>query len=187
MARDNRIWFAGNPWPEGHPIKEFAWTAEVRNGVVWLLLHLETADYSSERVIEESEDNATDHDSNWEAPIVWNNYHRCTISSTQWPPYRGGFPICPVEQFSPDLLDCYEAVVDSLPGAADKEWDGRAFHIYLLGHDAVAGHRIKFQRSGDADRFDIAWTGKIALAYIGDYDFRHDFKAQIFDVQAPKI
>lgn len=93
----------------------------------------------------------------------------------------------PVRRFSPDFLDGYEAVLDPLPDAADKAWDGRAFHIYLLGHDAVAGHRIKFLRRGNTDRFDIAWTGKIALAYIGDYDYRYDFEAWVFAMQAPKI
>jgi len=42
---DNRIYFKNNPWPEGHAVKNFAWTAEVRDGMVWFHFHLETDDY----------------------------------------------------------------------------------------------------------------------------------------------
>ena len=182
MPQENRIWFAGNPWPEGHPIKQFEWKAEIRDGVVWMLLHLESADYYSERRIDDKD---AEYDSDWEAPIVWGNYHQCILSCTYWQNHRG-FPVCPVEQFSAEFLDGYEAIVDPLPESADKGFDDRAFHIYLLGHDAVAGHRIHFRRRAGSDRFDIEWTGKIAKAYVGDYEYRYDFRSRIFDVQAPK-
>ena len=180
MSQDNRIWFLENPWTEGHPIEEFEWTAEVREGVVWMQLHLKTAAYYSEREIEEEKD---DYESDFQAPPVWYNYHRCTLSSTFW--HEGGFSVCPVAQFSPAFLQGYEAAVDPLPAPTQTDLDDLAFHIYLLGHDAVAGHRIRFLRRGESDRFDIEWTGKIALAYAGDFEYRHDFKALIFDVQMP--
>ena len=182
MSQENRIWFAGNPWPEGHPIKVICWTAEVREGVVWMSIHLESADYYSERDID---DDGVVYASDWQAPIVWANYHSCTISCTQW--HRGGWQVCPVEKFSLDFLNGYEANVDPLPDSAEKDFDDLAFHIYLLGHDAVAGHRIRFTRRGDSDRFDIEWSGKIANAYAGDYDYRHDFRAVIYDIPAPQL
>lgn len=182
MEKDNRIWFPGNPWPEGHPIKDFKWSAELRDGMVWFHLHLKTADYDSEREIEEDENE--DHNSSWEAPSVWGNYHACTISSTNW--HRGGFPVCPAADYTVDDLDGYEAQVDLLPLKEDFDWDDLAFHTYLLGHDSVAAHRIKFTRRGTSDRFDIEWTGKIALVYAGDYEYRHDFRALIHDVPAPE-
>ncbi|MES2738619.1 MAG: hypothetical protein V4672_20045 [Verrucomicrobiota bacterium] len=180
MPQENRIWFAGNPWPEGHPLKAFEWTAEIREGIVWMMLHLESANYYSEREIGDDEVN---HRSDWEAPIAWGNYHSCRMSSTFW--HQGGFPVCPAELFSPDFLDGYEVIVDPLPESADTEFDDLAFHIYLLGHDAVAGHLIRFIRRGDSDHFDIVWNGKIALAYTGDYEYKHDFRALIFDIKAP--
>ncbi|MFC7339654.1 hypothetical protein ACFQY0_20890 [Haloferula chungangensis] len=181
MPEENRIWFPGNPWPEGHPIKDFAWTAEVRKGIVWFFLHLKTADYYSERDID---DEGEDFDSSWEAPIVWGNYHSCTISSTDW--HDGGFPVCPCSEYSIESLDGYEAIVDPLPINPDGDWDDLAFHTYLLGHDSVAGHKIKFSRRNDSNDFDIHWEGKIALVYAGDYEYRYDFKALVYGVGAPK-
>ena len=178
---DNRIWFPGNPWPEGHPIKDFEWTAEVRNGKIWFHLHLETQDYDAERNFD---DDQKDYDSDWQAPIAWNNYHACTISSTNW--HNGGFPFCLLDDYSAESLDGYIAEVDPLPIDPKADLNDLAFHTYLLGHDSVAGHRIQFDRRGSTDRFDIIWTGKIALVYAGDYEYRYDFKAQILDVELPK-
>ena len=183
MTQENRIWFEGNPWSEGHPLKEFQWSAEIRDGVVWFHLHLETANYYSEREIDDPE--PTEHDSDWEAPIVWGNYHSCTISSTNW--HRGGFRVCPIDEFSLDFLDGYVATIDSLPidTSGDWDWEDLAFHTYLLGHDSVAGHKIRFERRTGTNKFDIYWEGKIALVYAGDNEYRYNFKAQIFNVSSP--
>lgn len=183
MTKDNRIWFEGNPWPEGHPIKEFQWSAEIRDGLVWFHLHLVTADYYSERNVDDSE--PTENDSDWKAPIVWGNFHWCTISSTEW--HNGGFPVCPVGEFSLDSLDGYVATIDPLPidTSGDWDWDRLAFHTYLLGHDSVAGHKIRFERKSGTDNFDILWEGRIALSYSGDYEYRYEFRAQIFSVPGP--
>ncbi len=180
MPNNNRIWFKGNPWSEGHPLKAFAWMAEIRDGVVWFFLHLKSADYDAERKIA---DDGKDSTSDWESPIVWNNYHSCTISSTEW--HDGGFPVCPVEKYSAGFLDGFEAVVDPLPIDSDADLEELAFHTYLLGHDSVAGHRIKFTRCGTSDRFDIHWEGKIALVYAGDDEYRYDFIAKLFNVPWP--
>lgn len=179
----NRIHFAGNPWPEGHPVKEFRWTASARNNEVWFDLHLRSEDYDAEREIDEPEDEDIDHPSDWDAPGVWNNYHRCTLSSTAWGD-GGGFAVCALPDFSLARLDGLEVSID-LPPPDDME--DNVFHIYLLGHDAAAQHRIRFDRIAGTDRFHITWTGKIALAYTGDYEYRYDFSAQLHDVEAPRI
>ncbi|MBK1832378.1 hypothetical protein JIN77_16690 [Verrucomicrobiaceae bacterium R5-34] len=183
IVEDDRIWFKGNPWPEGHPIKKFKWSSEVRDGVVWFHMHLESEDYYSERDLYDPE--PTEHDSDWEAPIVWGNYHSCTISSSKW--HNGGFPVCSVEEYSLDYLDGHVAIVDPLPISSDADLDELAFHTYLLGHDSVAGHSIRFVRRSGSDRFDIIWDGKIALVYAGDYDYRYNFNARISDVVAPDV
>jgi hypothetical protein len=185
----DRIHFPGNPWPEGHALTEFAWTVRVVDGVVWCDLHLRSADYYAERDIELDEDedeDEDDHDSSWEAPGVWGNYHRCTLSSTFWDNDRG-FPLCAIEDFTPAWLDGRTFEVDTITNGTLEgvELDDLAFHVYLLGHDSVANHRITFHRIGDSDRFDIAWTGDIALTYAGDDDLAHRFEARISAVPFP--
>lgn len=178
----DRIYFKDNPWPEGHPIKEFTWSAKEVDGNVWFDMHLKSADYYSERNIEYGQD--TDYPSDWEAPIVWNNYHSCTLSSNYW--HNGGFKVCTKEEYTPEFLNGLEVEVDSHPKLPEN-LDDLAFHIYLLGHDAVAQHRIKFERIGDSMRFKIIWSGKIALAYSGDYEFKHDFYALISNAVYPEL
>ena len=82
-------------------------------------------------------------------------------------------------------MDGLELEIDNDPENI-KEWDDLAFHIYLLGHDAVAKHKIKFVRAADS-LFEIQWSGKIAQAYVGDYEFKHDFNAVLKNVQFPKL
>jgi len=179
MNSRSRITFLGNPWPEGHPIKEFKWLARERDGQVWFDFHLVTQDYESERPID---DDGVEHPSEWEAPIVWNNFHACILSSNNW--HDGGFAVGQLGTVSLESLDAMEVSVDS-PAPADIEEN--AFHVYLLGHDATALHRIRFSRVAGTDRFNIRWAGKLALAYVGDYEYRHEFEAEILDVQAPRI
>lgn len=183
MTIHDRIHFTGNPWPEGHAIEQFRWTASVKNNQVWFDLHLRSEDYDAQREIDEPEDEEIDSPSDWEAPIVWNNYHRCTLSSTNWGS-GGGFAVCALSDFSLARIDGLEASVDEpLP----EDMEDNVFHIYLLGHDAAAHHRIRFDRIAGTDRFNIAWTGKIALAYAGDHEYKYDFAAHLYDVEAPRI
>ena len=176
----NRIKFLGNPWPEGHPIKEFEWLAREKDGQVWFDFHLETEDYESERPINDDED--IEYASDWEAPIVWNNFHACTLSSNNW--HDGGFAAGKIGEFSLESLNGIEVSVDS-PAPDDTE--DNAFHVYLLGHDAAAHHRIRFSRISGTDRFNIHWVGKLALAYVGDYEYKYEFEARLFDVPAPRL
>jgi len=178
---DNRIYFKNNPWPEGHAVKDFCWTAEVREGMVWFHFHLETDDYYAERNIDDGED--AEYDSDWQAPIVWGNYHRCTLSTNEW--HDGGFKVCPEAEYTEALVDGLELEVDMHPDAIE-DWDDFAFHIYLLGHDAAAQHQIKFVRTGPAT-FDIEWSGKIAQAYVGDYNFKHDFSTRLVGIKMPEL
>lgn len=184
----DRIHFPGNPWPEGHAMTEFAWTVRVLDGVAWCDLHLRSADYYAERDIENEEDDETieEERTDWQSPIVWGNYHRCTLSSTYWDNDRG-FPLCASGDFTPDWLDGRTFEIDTIAGGTltGVELDDLAFHVYLLGHDSVANHRIAFQRVGDSDRFDITWTGDIALTYAGDDDLAHRFEPRIRAVPFP--
>ena len=169
-----RIYFPGNPWPEGHPIKTLEWSGrlDAERGLIFDL-HLDTHDYYSEREIEDDED--MDYPSDYEAPIVWSNYHACTLSSSAWPHPRGWLVGTPQSPLSFLALDGRINIVDDLeaPQFDIEELEDRAFHIYLLGHDDVAHHRIKLTRNGDT--WNLEWRGRIALAYTGHYDFDYTF------------
>jgi hypothetical protein len=193
-ASPGRIFFTGNPWPEGHPVKEFRWTAAVRDGQVWFDLHLRSDDYEAEREIEDPEENEEDEEEDarnedgeyrgdWQSAGVWTNYHRCTLSSTNWG-QGDGFAVCARADYSLDKLDGLELSVDDPP---PDDIEDNVFHIYLLGHDAAAAHRIRFDRIPGSDRFNITWTGQIALAYTGDLAYKYEFAAHLYDVAAPRL
>jgi hypothetical protein len=177
-----RIYFRGNPWPEGHEIAVFKWTAERRGNDAWFHFHLETEKYYAERDIEH--DDSIEYLSDWLAPSAWGNFHSCTISTNEWHP--GGFRACSIDQYSARTLDGLTLHVDPLPCDL-HDHDSRAFHIYLLGHDTVVDHQIKFMRVSGTDLFDISWQGKIALTYVGEYAPVHAFEASIQGVRAPSL
>lgn len=68
--------------------------------------------------------------------------------------------------------------LDQVAGYEDED-DDYAFHVYLLGHDSVADHRIRFPVRRGPSRFDVEWTGRVALTYVGDDEFRYEFRAQV--------
>jgi hypothetical protein len=181
--KPNRIYFKNNPWPEGHPIKEFVWSARVQDGYVWFDFHLETERYYAEREIEDDDD--VEYISDWVAPIVWYNFHACTLSTNNW--HEGGFKVCALEDYTPEFLNGLELMVDTDVEETEDDWESLAFHIYLLGHDSAAKHKIKFERIGDTDLFNIYWSGKIALAYVGDYEYKYDFVTFIPGVKFPQL
>lgn len=174
-----RIIFAGNPWPAGHPIDKVRLAASLTQAHgVGLLLHLETADYDSEGPGEERGED------DWASPIVWGNFHACTLSNLEWgylpadlPRLDAGRPFA-VESLAGRRLD-----LDPVTALKD-DWSpqDRAFQTYLLGHDAVAEHSLVFAAGSGPDLFNIGWSGRIALAYVGDYEFRHRFAAELVDV-----
>lgn len=156
---NGRITFVGNPWPEGHAAT-LGLTLESGDSPT-LRVHLKSADYYAERDLDDVE-----VDSDWEAPGVWGNYHAATLS--------GRIP-CPADVTRLADLDGHELRVDhDVVGRTDWDWDDLAFdHCYILGHDAVAGHTLRFRLEDGA--LQVHWTGKIAQAYVGKYEFDHEF------------
>ncbi|PCJ54622.1 MAG: hypothetical protein COA79_21810 [Planctomycetota bacterium] len=184
--KPNRIYFLNNPWPEGHPIKQFDWETKIVDNDVWFHFHLESEDYDSEREIDDNVEEEDDEDdsSDWEASIVWNNYHSCTLSSNDW--HDGGFKICSIDDYNIEKIDGLEIDVDMSPEEFEDH-DDSAFHIYLCGHDSVAYHHINFQRIDNSDYFDIHWKGRIALTYSGEEEFEHEFCLIKEKVKFPSI
>ena len=98
--------------------------------------------------------------------------------------------VCAIDDFSFAWLDGRVFAVDSAVDSAVAEIDDaneRPFHIYLLGHDSVANHRIEFRRIAGSDAFDIIWSGDIALSYTGNDQLEHRFEARIARMPCPAI
>ncbi|PSB27626.1 hypothetical protein [Stenomitos frigidus] len=74
------------------------------------------------------------------------------------------------------MLTGQEFLVDPLPIDFDVP---RAFDIYLLGHDSVADHRLRFTQRLTPNHFSVDWRGRIALFYSGSYEFRYEFEAHV--------
>lgn len=165
MESANRIWFPGNPWPEGHAIAHLAWTGRIENDGLYFDLDLHSADYYAEREVESEEE----FDS-WKSPIVWGNYHACSLSSTKWGPDEGIFVADDDDPL--DWRELSEWVFDVDMKKAVDDHDNHAFHIYLLGHDTVLRHHIHFTEARGST-YRLSWKARIALTYAGDTELKH--------------
>jgi len=174
----DRIKFLGNPWPKGHAIQDFLWSARLERSGIWFDLHLQTTNYDAEDsdTDEEIDDEELDESlCDWQSKSAWTNYHQCTLSSNYW----DGTEFHVASKAQPldfKTLSGHEFFVDPLPIDFDRP---RPFDIYLLGHDSAADHRIRFTQRSPANHFSIDWRGRIALSYIGSYEFRYEFEAHV--------
>lgn len=46
----------------------------------------------------------------------------------------------------------------------------------MVGHDSVRSGDLRLKRKGT--RYEVTWTGRLALTYAGDSVFRHRFSAK---------
>lgn len=166
MTSANRIYFPGNPWPEGHAIEHLSWTGRIEADGLYFDLDLRSADYHAERRLEDDE---SEPDS-WKSPLVWGNYHRCSLSSTKWGSDRGVFVANAKKPLDWSTLSEHAFEVDKRTAVDDDE--RHAFHIYLLGHDTVLRHRIHFSEPHDG-KHRLRWKARVALTYAGYYDLKH--------------
>lgn len=141
--------------------------------------------YAEDSDNDDDEDSDFDDDSedpeshsDWKSKSVWHNYHTCSLGYD-----HGCFKLCTQEQYNPDFLDGLEIELDTPTEAGDDS----AFSIYLLGHDSVGFHRLRFERLADSNKFKILWSGKIALTYAGQNEFKYDFRAVIGSAEFPQL
>ncbi len=180
---EGRITFPGNPWPDGHAVTEFVFSARyVPDSGIWIDLHLRTENYYANDTSDDA--NADEEDEgevdDWTSTVLWHNYHSCTLSSTFWAEEAEGGDqgvLAGTEQEPLDLDGVLELTCDENPGDPN-DWP-RPFPVYLLGHDASADHRIRITKATDAPTFDIEWTGLLALIYGGADSFEYEFRANI--------
>lgn len=172
-----RIYFPGNPWPEGHAIKSLRWGASI-HPEKGLLLHfeLESEDYYAADGTHLSDNEDLEGKSDWQCKTAWNNFHACRISESQTHSAGG---ILVSDGQTPFVFGeaQYQLQADPLPVDWERFFESNAFGIYLLGHDAVADHQIHLQRTSEDGVYRLDWSGRIALAYVGESDFRYTFHA----------
>jgi hypothetical protein len=187
MTVNGRIWFEGNPWPEGHAIKECEFRLLLDEQGIGLLLEVVTDDYYAEDPSyfdEDSEDGDEEFESqpDWESKIVWGNYHSCKLSNIYWGIDADTVPRL-ATPFGRENLRKLHFELDTVTFGEEspKDYDEHVFHIYLLGHDAVASHDILIEQQ-DNGLYKIHWSGLIAKAYVGDDVFKHRFRAEAKDV-----
>lgn len=157
-----RIFFHANPWPEGHKCS-LQLSVYKEEGVQVLDICLQTGLYYEERKA------ATDESqSSWQSPIVWGTYHACTLEG-----------MIPLADSVRTLSDLDGVTVQADHDKLEDEWDEDQLtfsHCYILGHDAVAGHTLKFKRHGN--EMQVNWTGRIARVYSGIRTFDHTFEVE---------
>jgi len=180
---DGRIKFPGNPWPKGHPIKKAKWSASLSEEGLRFHFHVESRDYDlgDKRPYRDEEE---DMDDDWKARIVWNNYHSCILSSTYWG-HPGFLVAAPGNPLDLERLEGKTFRVDRTKGdKLGQEYDREelSFGIYLLGHDAVCDHRIRFVKRRGPATYDIHWRARIALTYSGKQTLAHEL-----DLVLPKL
>lgn len=191
------ITFIDSAYPKPHAIKEIVWSGRLdKYGQLWFDLHLKSADYylsEGEDYLDEIEDdNSDDEDeytslAHWQAQIVWDNYHCCTLSSTYWSNDQGILLTCGDIPFDFSRFITHQFNIDKAPqlniNENDEEdaQDPPAFSLYLLGHDECKNHQIHFQRQKD-NTYHINWSGKIALFYAGFDEYIHQFNAELENI-----
>ncbi|RKS09104.1 hypothetical protein DFP74_4833 [Nocardiopsis sp. Huas11] len=174
---DDRIWFLGNPWPDGHRIRAFTWGGQLDpEAGLRFAFELTSEDYDADDAPEHQTEDEDDDDGpeDFASRPVWQNYHRCRIT-----PSRGFVVGTPDEPLDFGRIAGRTFRVDRLEDVAALEDDDAAFHVYLLGHDSVADHRVRFAAGGSPLTFALAWDGRIALTYIGEEEFRHRFRVRV--------
>src|SRR5699024_9058642 len=133
------ITFIDSAYPEPHNLHEFIWSGRLDDhGKLWFDLHLISEDYyANEPDVLNDEDLYDDNDENtslayWQSKDLWNNYHKCILSSTYWSDEQGFLVGDASHPFDFSSLNRKTFYIDAEPSLEDEEC---AFSIYLAGHD----------------------------------------------------
>jgi hypothetical protein len=177
MNEPNRIYFLGNPYPKGHALEEFLWNGRIdEDESMWFDFHLTTDPYhvDNDEEYNEEEDALL---STWESKGMWGAYGQCTLSSSRWGLEGIQINRTAAKAVFNDFIT-EPLLAHTLPLGPDFDCNEVAFGIYLIGHDSCANHRIKVTETGK-NKFDIEWSGKIALHYTGESEYKYDFSIHL--------
>lgn len=170
-----RIWFAKNPWPKGHAIVRAVWSGRLEpSGELIFDFDIKSADYDADDKPDADEEDELDDD--WKAKIVWTNYGGVSLSSTKWG-HAGIWVGSAKKPLAWRKLDGSTIRADRATDTLPHEDESAALGIYLLGHDGVADHALRFTRTGKT--WSIDWKAKIALAYTGNLELEHRMKLEL--------
>lgn len=182
LEKSNRIFFPGNPWPQGHIITSLSWEAAFNPKTgFWFSLSLMSADYCAED--RDWREDEPYHNDAWSSVSAWRNYGSCVIEAW-WNDCRGFVGFAAGEKFDFASLANRSYHIDPCPRGL---WDENAFSLYLMGHDSVADHRIRFGPRQPDNRFSLDWSGKIALTYSIGEDYDYDFQAWFDSVSLSQV
>ena len=175
-----RIFFAKNPWPAGHGLEVLDWTGRLDpDRGLFFDLHLKSAPYYAETGLPDDDDDEHRR-GDWSSPNVWSNYHSCILSSTYWGPNEGVHVGDDDDPFDFSTLPRWEWHVDAHSNTEDHAL--HSMHIYLLGHDTVLRHRIRFTEARGTT-FRLRWDAKIALTYVGQRQLAHSLRVEADSVR----
>ena len=187
---ENRIWFKDNPWPDGHGLKEVRFYGLLREDGVYLHLEIKSENYYAKEGYENLQDIADEHDEilekkgiedEWKYYGGWLNFHACHIQ-----PNKELLLGNEQHPFTIQTLPNLMLEADHPPPESETwggiSFDNLAFHCYILGHDAVGYHSIRSKSAKSPFSYNIDWHGKVALAYMGDEEFRYSFEIQLRDI-----
>lgn len=167
-----RIRFPGNPWPAGHNLRIIEMTVRGdEEGNLRLHFNLESDEYDAE-----GPGAAPRADTGpWGQAAEWIKHKNMIMSSLRWD--NAGFRLpSPRHSFDESKLDGMTLEADAAKSVKlDAAAESLAVGIYLLGQDLCAGHRVKLTRTA-LNEFDLHWTGSVALTWLGDKDFDHEFE-----------
>lgn len=186
------IKFLGNPWPKGHPLKEF---------YLGILLHEAKGDlpakasldlrfrsenyyypFDYEAMLEASRVQSA-LSSKWEKIETWLNYGFASANSIashdsmMLADENNGFEL--------DYLDDFNRKIDPIPeiiSDKDSHYQIPAFQSHILARDDTADHQIRISRDPKSNLYNIIWKGKCNKAKEGNYRYRHEFELHAFDV-----
>lgn len=166
---ENKIYFIGNPWPNGHLIKEGAGMSLFKNNnLIFVKLSLKSENYCLES---ESFSRETD----WECVDSWSNYCFANLN------------LC--EELEVDctkfasLLTKSEFLLKatSLPINYD-DLDINRNHCYILGHDDVVGHKIKLIKL-ENNNYNVEWSCEYVGTYFGNYEPSQNILIKLFNIE----
>ena len=188
FVMNGTIKFPGNPWPEGHPLKDF------RLGIILhepkgdlparatLDLRFRSEDYhypySYEEMSEASEAQPEDT-SHWELIDTWLNYRAAYAMSIA--SHEDMVLADENDGFDLECLNDFTRVIDPIPEIIsdnDNNYDIPAFHSHILSWDDMADHHMKISRDPTSGLYNVFWKGKCGKTGVGNYKYQHEFELQ---------